>query len=302
MTKRDFFKCFYPAWQQAFTVKNVASAWCKSGPWPFDPDMVLSKLMPRNQREITPRQHSRGPSSSPPLPWDTPSSKKKLKAYVNKTVDRTAKKIIRRLSSDLHKSRAETVLERIDKGKAIEALGHEKKKRERGKKWIEDFRAEEGSSAILFSPGKIGSNLELQDRREQYKEQEREQKEQRVQERAAAELLKEQEAQTKREEKVTAQAIGKEQLALQKASKAAEKEAKRVQKQLEQQAKAKHKKPVGRPKKQLLLQKPMKGMKSAGVQKSHSRILAKRIRGMEEEEEEEEEEEKEEEEEEEEEE
>ncbi|KAF4546928.1 Hypothetical protein D9617_95g039930 [Elsinoe fawcettii] len=91
----------------------------------FDPDVVLSKLKPRNQRKVTPRQHSRGPSSSPPLPWDAPSSKKNLKAYVNKTVDRTAKKIIRRLSSDLDKSRAETVLGRIDKEKAIEALGHE---------------------------------------------------------------------------------------------------------------------------------------------------------------------------------
>ncbi|KAF4547143.1 Hypothetical protein D9617_57g029010 [Elsinoe fawcettii] len=147
-----------------------------------------------------------------------------------------------RLSSDLDKSRAETVLERIDKEKAIEALGHEKK-RKRGKKLIEEFRAEEGSGAILFSPGKIRSILELQDRWQQHKKQEREQKEHRAQERTATKLLKEQEAQRKREERAAAQAIKREQLALQKASKAAEKEAKKAQKRLEQQTRATNKKP-----------------------------------------------------------
>jgi hypothetical protein len=28
MTKRDFFRCFYPAWQEAFTAKTVSSSWC----------------------------------------------------------------------------------------------------------------------------------------------------------------------------------------------------------------------------------------------------------------------------------
>ncbi|KAF4546991.1 Hypothetical protein D9617_75g011870 [Elsinoe fawcettii] len=280
MTKRDFFGCFYPAWQQAFTVENVVSAWCKSGLWPFDPDVVLSKLKPRNQREVTPRQHSRGPSSSPPLHWDTPSSKKKLRAYVNKTVDRRAKKIIKRLSLDLHKSRAEAVLEKIDKEKAIEALGHEKKKMKRGKKLIEEFRAEEGSGAILFSPGKIRSILELQDRRQQHKEQEREQKGQRVQERTAAKLLKEQEAQRKREERVAAQAIKREQLALQKASKAAEREAKKAQKRLEQQTKATNKKPLGRPKKQQPVQKPARRMKPARVQKVAKQSMSRSGRAI----------------------
>jgi len=194
MSKRDFFRCFYPAWQQAFTEKNVVSSWHKTGLVPFDPPLVLDKLRPRHQRQVTPREPSRGPSSSPPVHWDSPSGRKKLKAFINKTVDQKTKKVIKRLSDDLQGKKAELTLERLAKEKAMEALRHEKKKRKRGKKLMEQFRAQEGSGAILFSPGKVRAALELQEQREQEKEQEKEDKEQRTQERVVAKAQKEQEA------------------------------------------------------------------------------------------------------------
>lgn len=148
MTKRDFFRCFYPAWQGAFTAKNVSSSWCKTGIFPFNPDLVLNKLRPRRQKEATPR----GSSSSSSACWDSPSGLRKLRAIINKTVDQKTKKMMKRLSDDLQSSKAEATLERLGRKRAIEALRHEKKKRERGKKLMEQFRAEEGSGAILFSP------------------------------------------------------------------------------------------------------------------------------------------------------
>ena len=111
------------------------------------------------------------------------------------TVDRNTKKVIKTLSDDLQKSRAETTLEKASKQGAMEALRHEKKKRMRAKKLIEQFRAEQGSESILFSPGKVKAALELQDQKEREKEQEREDKEHRAQERALAKVRKEQEAQ-----------------------------------------------------------------------------------------------------------
>jgi DDE superfamily endonuclease len=42
LTKRDFWSLFYEAWKQAFTAKNVRSAWEKTGIYPFDPSKVLS--------------------------------------------------------------------------------------------------------------------------------------------------------------------------------------------------------------------------------------------------------------------
>jgi hypothetical protein len=48
MTKRDFFKCFYPAWHKAFTEKNIASSWSKAGLFPFNTSLVLNRLKLRN--------------------------------------------------------------------------------------------------------------------------------------------------------------------------------------------------------------------------------------------------------------
>jgi hypothetical protein len=53
------------------------------------------------------------------------------------------------------------VLERLANQKATEALRHKKKKRKRGRKLIEQFRAEEDSGAILFSPSKVRAAFEL---------------------------------------------------------------------------------------------------------------------------------------------
>lgn len=83
------------------------------------------------------------------------------------------------------------LLIKVSKQGAMEALRHEKKKRKRGKKLIKQFRAEQGSGSILFSPGKVEAALELQDQKEREKEQEREDKEQRAQERTLAKVRKE---------------------------------------------------------------------------------------------------------------
>lgn len=71
--------------------------------------------------------------------------------------------MIKRLSDGLQSSQAKLVFERLAKQKATEALRHEKNKRKRGSKLMEQFRAEEGSGAILFSPGKVRAALELQE-------------------------------------------------------------------------------------------------------------------------------------------
>ncbi|KAF2864122.1 hypothetical protein K470DRAFT_254451 [Piedraia hortae CBS 480.64] len=44
MTKRNFFGIFWPAFEKAFTKENVLSVWRKTGIFPFDPEVVLSKL------------------------------------------------------------------------------------------------------------------------------------------------------------------------------------------------------------------------------------------------------------------
>ena len=44
--KAHFFSLFWPAFQRAFTAQNIASAWQKTGLFPFDPEQVLSQIRP----------------------------------------------------------------------------------------------------------------------------------------------------------------------------------------------------------------------------------------------------------------
>jgi hypothetical protein len=48
MSKREFFR-IWPAWQKAFTKKNVASSWSKTGLVPWNPEVVLNQLKPAQE-------------------------------------------------------------------------------------------------------------------------------------------------------------------------------------------------------------------------------------------------------------
>ena len=52
MTKRMFYGCFKPAFKKAFCVKNIKSAWKKTGLWPYDPFLVLDPFKARLNTDI----------------------------------------------------------------------------------------------------------------------------------------------------------------------------------------------------------------------------------------------------------
>jgi len=72
VTKRDFFKNFYSAFDRAFTDANIKSGWLKTGIELFNPDLVL-KVFKReggDQPEVlgaesTPSRHSSSCLDSP---------------------------------------------------------------------------------------------------------------------------------------------------------------------------------------------------------------------------------------------
>ena len=45
LSKRSFWGIFWPAWQQAFVLMNIISGFTKTGIWPFNPALVLSKII-----------------------------------------------------------------------------------------------------------------------------------------------------------------------------------------------------------------------------------------------------------------
>ena len=44
MSKRSFWKVFWPAWNEAFCVENITSVYTKTGLWPFNPAIILDKI------------------------------------------------------------------------------------------------------------------------------------------------------------------------------------------------------------------------------------------------------------------
>ena len=44
ITKRDFFRLFFPAWERAFSVENINSGFTKTGIYPLDASPVLTAV------------------------------------------------------------------------------------------------------------------------------------------------------------------------------------------------------------------------------------------------------------------
>ena len=92
---------------------------------------MLDKLRLRNQRQPAPKEPDRGPSNSLPICWDFPLGRKKLEAFINRTVSQRDKIAMERVSDELQESQAEARLYKLSQQSAMEALRHEKKERKR---------------------------------------------------------------------------------------------------------------------------------------------------------------------------
>ncbi|CEL11935.1 hypothetical protein ASPCAL15029 [Aspergillus calidoustus] len=49
ITKRDFFRLFWPAWEKALSTKNIESAWKSTGLAPFNPEVILKKFSKKEE-------------------------------------------------------------------------------------------------------------------------------------------------------------------------------------------------------------------------------------------------------------
>ena len=147
--------------------------------------------------ESTPSRHS---SSC----LDTPSAQKTIRRFVNRVVtDRNTetRKVIRELSSACLTLSAKLKLAEDREKGYLEALNSKKKKRKRGQPFTEKLRAEEGVSALFFSPSKVQKARELQDAKEAAREQEALDKVSRAEARASSKAHEESEAQKKRKDR-----------------------------------------------------------------------------------------------------
>jgi hypothetical protein len=82
VSKRDFFKNFYPTFDKTFTEANIRSGWHKTSIEPFDPEQVL-KIFRKDEEGLQASTPSTDHSSSC---LDSPSAVRTIRRIVNEEV------------------------------------------------------------------------------------------------------------------------------------------------------------------------------------------------------------------------
>ncbi|KAI9034731.1 uncharacterized protein KD926_006352 [Aspergillus affinis] len=154
ITKRDFFRLFWPSWESALSTENIASSWKSVGVWPLNPDIVLSRFNRNDDNRPSSSESSRSVLSAE----DWRKIERLLKHAVVDLYDQNAKK----LSSTMHHLSTENIILKLRCQGLEEALQLEKKKRQRGKPLLFELRAPEDGFAVFYSPKKIQQARDLQ--------------------------------------------------------------------------------------------------------------------------------------------
>jgi hypothetical protein len=182
----------------------------------------------------TQRQQNRA-SDSPLSEFDSPSKAKRLRTVLNAASARShprAKRTIEKLGDTLLSLSAKLVLSNLENKQLSEALNRQKGRKKRKGKVTKQLRSEGGTGTLFISPFRVQRARDLEDGREQAKEQLQQDKQARVQERACKKAEKDVEAQKKREARVVAGFARKEAEVQKKAAAQQAREAKKVQRQL----------------------------------------------------------------------
>lgn len=152
MGKREFFGLFYPAFLKAFTKDNIESGWRKTGLYPFDPEVVLSKL-PRPSQNV---------ENDPELvdPTNLLSIRKAI-IKVNDAATHVGKMALQ-MANTLAAQNAEIQVLKRDLAGTKEAHINTQKRQQRGHIMIDTLKAvNNGNVGGFYSPKKIRHFAEL---------------------------------------------------------------------------------------------------------------------------------------------
>jgi DDE superfamily endonuclease len=125
MTKRFFYTLFKPAFEKAFTEKNIINAFEKTGIYPLDPEQVLGKI-----RKPEPKPEPVLEDKLLQTPKTCRSVRRVQKAFQENRRDSTLELI---LHSNLHLAAQQSINLHIISG-LTNALRFERKRRKRGRK------------------------------------------------------------------------------------------------------------------------------------------------------------------------
>jgi hypothetical protein len=161
VSKREFYKMFKAAYDQAFTEKNILSGWKRTGLSPFDPSLVLNQLSTRPQ---PPEQAQSRPVSSSAESQSslTGADWKKMNSIIREAVGES---VLGPQGRELARIYQETQTElAIYKARCqgLElALQAEKRKKKPRQGLFKELRGDDGNQPLFFSPNKVAQAREL---------------------------------------------------------------------------------------------------------------------------------------------
>jgi hypothetical protein len=167
LTKRDFFRLFWVAYNKAFVEKNIQSGWEKTGLHPFQPEVVLDKFLPKE-------------AAAEERPSSSESSKSVLTAADWRRIERKLKEVVANVFDTRVKELTETIKSLAATNILLEsriqgyqrALKNDQKKRQRQKPLFHQLATQNDGGAIFYSPNKVQQARDLQKEQEEAKERE----------------------------------------------------------------------------------------------------------------------------------
>jgi hypothetical protein len=210
LSKRNFWKVFKKAWDQAFTKKNITYVFAKTGIYPQNPRLIMAQIEPKEPpKPITPL---RKPYNEIKTPYSAIALRRIKKVYRIKPSTLLIDKILK--ANETLYARAQIAEHRCEGFR--ETLKNEKAKRKRGKRL--DLKGEVSTGTAIWGSKEVTKARAYHNEKEALEEQEKIDKELKKATRQAAKEQEELEKQEKRVAKEVACQISKESKEAYKAS------------------------------------------------------------------------------------
>jgi DDE superfamily endonuclease len=219
INQSHFLSLFWPAFERAFTKKNIKNSWARTGLDPFKPSVVLDQL-----DKFTERPGSSSSNSSIFSVSDWRKLRRIVKTEISKAVNNT-------LLLGMEKLVAENELLKFKLHAAEETIKAQKKKGQKSKPLWEQIRKEGESKALFLSPAKVQLAHQKIKEKEDQEAAELARKKQQVIDKAVIKQLKEQQLQERKVAREEARKLKTQE----QAEKRAQREAQLLQNQVDKQ-------------------------------------------------------------------
>jgi hypothetical protein len=157
---------FWPAFEKAFSISNIASGWARVGLKPFDPNRIINSIDSIKTKDKS-RPSTSGTSSSALSTIDSKVVRRLAREVFGPVPEAKARKLI----NTIEKLAAEKEILAHENAYLRTQFDKEKQKHQKSLNLTQKLRSEEGTGALIFSPTKISRAKEIMIEKEQEKRQ-----------------------------------------------------------------------------------------------------------------------------------